>query len=115
MQKRRPYPLSWAVIAGGIMIVAASPGILNKHITQSATSMTLAENPPIPRFEDRNGDGIEDKITKVQVFKPGRFPPLTGYYALEDEVLYGLRIDGKTAYLPKGFYETLQRYAQPHK
>ena len=53
----------------------------------------------------------QDKIIRKQVFNG---MPIERY-TLEDEVLFGVNINGKIAYVPKEVYEKLQGYVAPNK
>ena len=58
-------------------------------------------NPPI--YRDVNGDEVDDKIIQRRVETPG-FPGTT-CSTLEDEVLFGIEINGKKLYLPREQFE----------
>ena len=62
---------------------------------------TSHPNPPI--YKDFNNDGIEDKLIQRRVVKGRIFP------RLEDEILYGIKINGKIIYLPQENYNGLKK------
>ena len=94
-----------------IVLAIVLPNVASRYYTQYTTARELAQNPTPPRFEDVNGDGIQDKIIRKQVYNG---MPIERY-TLEDEVLFGVNINGKIAYVPKEVYEKLQGYVAPNK
>lgn len=61
------------------------------------------ESRPV-RFEDRNGDGIEDKVVDEIYRHPGMW---WGVDSTKEEILYGTgtELNGKKLYLPKEVFE----------
>lgn len=66
-------------------------------------STIKASNPNPPIYRDVNGDKVDDKIIQRKVEKQGIF--VTKYDDLEDEVLFGVEVNGKKLYLPKDQFE----------
>ncbi|MDP1696052.1 MAG: hypothetical protein Q8L29_04005 [archaeon] len=66
-------------------------------------STCKASNPNPPIYRDVNGDGVEDKIVQKKV-KNGGFL-WTSYDTLKDEILYGVKVNGRKLYLPKDQFE----------
>lgn len=64
----------------------------------------FGREPNPPRYEDRNGDGIEDKVVEKRWRHPG---VLWGVDSTKEEILYGTgtELNGKKLYLPKEFFE----------
>lgn len=82
------YTLSGAVIA----LATLGTGL-------QIYSTIRASNPNPPFYRDVNGDGVKDKIVQRKVEAQGI---LWGRYnTLEDEVLFGVEVNGKKLYLPK--------------
>jgi len=61
-------------------------------------------NPPI--YRDVNGDGVDDKIVQRKVERQGFL--WTRYDTLENDVLFGIYMNGKKLYLPKDQFEECQ-------
>jgi len=63
-----------------------------------------ASNPNPPIYRDVNGDGEEDKIIQKKVRRhDGIFG--SSYNTLEEETLYGVKVNGKKLYLHKDQFE----------
>ena len=85
--------------AGGVLLVG---GVANIFVT--ANSRYEVENQK-PIYRDVNGDGIKDKIIK-KLSKDNSPPFMPKNLNVEEEVLYGVKVNGKTIYLTKQqFYE----------
>lgn len=63
-----------------------------------------AREPRPVRFEDRNGDGIEDKVVDERYRHPGMW---WGVDSTQERVLYGTgtELNGQKLYLPKEFFD----------
>lgn len=59
-----------------------------------------------PVYRDVNGDGIDDKIIKNVVEKPGVL--WSKYNSLEEDTLFGVEVNGKKLYLPKDQFKEYQ-------
>ena len=64
-----------------------------------ASSVPLRPHPPI--FYDVNNDGIKDKIVERKVPAHDLVGVVFGLSDYEEEVLYGMNINGKIIYLQK--------------
>jgi hypothetical protein len=89
----------------GIMGTMVAAGALAIGLQTISTIGSNSPNPPV--YRDVNGDGIKDKIIQKKVEKEGLLG--TGYSALEEEVLFGVEINGKTLYLTKDQFEEYKR------
>lgn len=92
------------ILKTGICIVVAA--------TLTGTGMQIyssikAHKPNPPVYRDVNGDGIEDKIIQREVRRSGLF--WTTYPALQEEVFYGVDINGKKIYLPKEQFDEVRK------
>ena len=56
-------------------------------------STSRASNPNPPIYRDVNGDGVGDKVVQRKVEKQGFL--WSTYNTLEDEILFGVEINGK--------------------
>ncbi len=85
---------NWIIYAAGAMIIV--PGMMMTGETNQARQGY--EN-QVPIYEDRNEDGVKDKIVKkIKDNKSPFFMP--EHLGLEEEVLYGAKLpNGKTIYL----------------
>lgn len=61
-------------------------------------SEVKSNHPNAPVYRDVNGDGITDKIIQKKVKCSSFFGDIS---TLEEEVLFGVKIDGKTIYMPR--------------
>ena len=66
------------------------------------SSSIKASHPNPPVYRDVNNDGIEDKIVQRKVTKPVSLFILD---TLEEEVLFGVEVNGKRIYLSKEQFE----------
>lgn len=89
------------ILSCGILMtsVALSTGL-------GVYSTIKASNPSPPVYRDVNGDGVEDKIIQKKVKKQ---LGLSIYSALEEEVLFGVKIDGKKIYLTKEEFKEFKK------
>lgn len=67
----------------------------------------VSPQPRPPQFRDVNGDGIEDKIIQARVAIPMGFA-YVNTPELGEIVLYGVKINEETVYVPKRMYDDLQ-------
>ena len=89
------------VVLGGTLIslIFAQAGL---HIYADIR----ASHPRPPIYRDVNGDGVEDKIIQRRVQRPAGLFTMPG---LEDEVLYGVDIDGRKIFLPEEQFNGLEK------
>ena len=86
----------------GTLIPMAS---LTLGLQMYTSSRAPHPNPPV--YRDVNDDGIEDKVVQRKVRNKGFL--WTEYNTLEDEVLFGVEVNGKKLYLPKDQFEEHQK------
>ena len=85
----------------GAILVIPVLGVVGAGLEIYSTIKASNPNPPI--YRDVNGDRVDDKIIQKKVEKEGIL--WTRYYTLEDEVLFGVEVNGKKLYLPKDQFE----------
>ena len=97
-------PIAMGILAGIGGMFAINYASLS--LSSQAVDLKLNHKPTVS-YEDVNGDGIADKITRTKVLSGG---PLVGgppaaTYTIEEKVLFGVNVNGKIVYLPKDLYQ----------
>lgn len=88
---------------GALAMIPAFAGLVKLYENYSDR---VAPQPKPLQFRDVNGDGIEDKIIQVRVAVPFGFTAIRTP-ELTEMVLYGVEVNGKKVYLPKGLYDNI--------
>ena len=83
-----------------VLFLASNLGVFGSVAGLSVYSMTRNPNPPV--YRDVNADGVTDKVIQHKV--RGQIFVLP-YYTIEEEVRYGMEINGKTLFLPEEVFE----------
>jgi len=104
----RALDSNWLVpVSLGVMTAIVLTGETLRRCYGRRTKASISQNPPT--YRDVNGDGVIDKIVQRRV-EVSRHLELdrawgTSRVTLEDEVLFGVDIDGIRIYLTKDQFE----------
>ncbi len=97
IEQKFPKSLKYGLIAIPLMISAMIG--FNVYMGQ-----IHGREPRSTRYEDRNGDGIEDKIEDERYIHPGIIWSID---STKERILYGTgtKLNGKKLYLPKEIFD----------